>query len=165
MRRYQSNVRLSTSDHKFLFRTLQSSVREWRFIENADALGIFEVTSTARRSAELARDQAVDMWNSWMWSIAGRQWFLVFYNGCLKDDCRQGDLFLESGSNVLARARCELVFANVVYRFSEIVEPSGRRRELKVGECVRLECLFPPPAQKLKVLPMEEVASFDIFND
>lgn len=160
-----AEVQLGPASDGDLFHFLKSAVNQWLFLANARRLNLFEVSASTFRGAVNVRDKALEQWNRWMQGLMGREWFLVSRRFSLGDDMEANGVFYPAGQNLLIQYRCEGVLAQVrEFSSRSIITVAGEPCFFPRGEGVELQCVFAPPHQTLKILPVDEVAACDIFN-
>ena len=158
---------LSPENEGDLYWFLRTITQEWQFFRYAEALGFPEVTPSTLKGATLARDQAVEQWNDWMFQRQGREWFQVFQQHTLEEDYRQEGrgIFVTAGPSVLVVHRCESALAIISRHERWVFAPDGKPLTPWEEEQVTLHCILAPPHDDtLKVLPVSVVPNVSVFN-
>jgi hypothetical protein len=160
-------VQLHPSDDAGLFQFLLKTVQEWQFLLHMSQVGQLDPTDSRLKGATLIRNDAVDMWNEWMASKMGHEWFRVTRRVVLDDDFVQPekDIYLTAGEHVLTTRHCEGVMAATIIDENILVQgPSGSKQLLFEEEKVELQCVSPPPENRLNIIPFHEAVNVEVLD-
>lgn len=160
-------VRLRPQNEQELYPFLTRITQEWQFLADAWALEMPGVTASDVSAITSARDEAVDLFNRWMFDLVGQQWFRVIQRYEIPEDTiiKKEGILATAGSKVLVAHHCEEVRAHVCRRDRMLINPNGGEVPIGVSETVELQCIIAPPRNdELRVLPVEVVPVVSILN-
>ncbi|MDP3995391.1 MAG: hypothetical protein Q8P78_02130 [bacterium] len=158
-------MRPSDDADRFLF--LMRTAQEWQFLTYLSEVGQLSPDDSRLKGAKLVRDDAIDMWNEWMASQLGREWFRVMRRMVLNEDFSDPErgLVLTAGERMITAQHCEGVMVSADAREATIALPDGSERTLYETEEVVLQCMYAPPSMRLRMLPLHEVVSVAVLNE
>lgn len=160
-------VQMYPEDERDLYPFLFRITQEWQFLADAWTLEIPGVTASNVSTVASARDEAINLFNEWMFGLVGQQWFRVIQRCEFEKDIeiKRKGILATAGDKVLVAHHCEQVLAHTRTTDRILIDPNGDEIPIGVSEIVELQCVIAPPHNdELRVLPLGVVPAVSIFN-